>query len=60
MDLRLWGRFCNFQAERCNFDKQQRSIVHNTPIQKGTADYGHGPQGDVRRVYNYVRFVRDI
>ena len=30
-----------------------------TDLKEGTLSYGHGPQGDVRRVYNYVRVVRD-
>lgn len=30
-----------------------------TDPKSGTPDYGHGPQGDVRRVYNYVRLVRN-
>ena len=34
--------------------------AQRTDPKKGKADYGHGPQGDVRRVYNYARFVRDI
>ncbi|MBF0227770.1 MAG: DUF1566 domain-containing protein [Desulfobacterales bacterium] len=29
-----------------------------TDLKAGEPDYGHGPQGDVRRVYNYVRLVR--
>ena len=31
-----------------------------TDPKEGEASYGNGPQGDVRRVYNYVRLVRDI
>ena len=39
--------------------------VHGAGSQKtdpkeGSGSYGNGPQGDVRRVYNYVRLVRDI
>mgnify|MGYP000876396698 FL=1 len=38
--------------------------VHGAGCQRtdpktGSASYGNGPQGDVRRVYNYVRLVRD-
>lgn len=38
--------------------------VHGAGCQRtdpktGTPSYGFGPQGDVRRVYNYVRCVRD-
>lgn len=31
-----------------------------TDPKSGTPSYGFGPQGDVRRVYNYVRLVRDL
>jgi len=31
-----------------------------TDPKTGEGSYGNGPQGDVRRVYNYVRLVRDI
>jgi hypothetical protein len=39
--------------------------VHGAGCQRtdpkiGTPSVGHGPQGDVRRVYNYVRCVRDV
>ncbi len=39
--------------------------VHGAGCQRtdpktGSASYGNGPQGDVRRVYNYVRLVRDV
>lgn len=39
--------------------------VHGAGSQKtdpkeGSPSYGKGPQGDVRRVYNFVRLVRDI
>ena len=34
--------------------------AQRTDPKEGNADYGHGPQGDVRRIYNYVRFVRNI
>ena len=38
--------------------------VHGAGAQRtepkiGELSYGHGPQGDVRRVYNYVRLVRN-
>jgi len=38
--------------------------VHGAGCQRtdpktGSASYGNGPQGDVRRVYNFVRLVRD-
>jgi uncharacterized protein DUF1566/type IX secretion system substrate protein len=38
--------------------------VHGAGCQRtdpktGTPDYGHGPQGDVRRIFNYVLMVRD-
>jgi hypothetical protein len=31
-----------------------------TDDKTGTSSYGWGPQGEVRRVYNFVRLVRDI
>lgn len=39
--------------------------VHGAGAQRsdpktGTPSYGHGPQGDVRRIYNHVRAVRTI
>ena len=39
--------------------------VHGAGCQRtdpktGTPSYGHGPQGDVRRVYNYIRAVRTV
>ena len=39
--------------------------VHGAGCQRtdpktGIASYGKGPQGDVRRVYNFVRLVRDV
>ncbi len=42
----------------------QHMDVHGAGCQRtdpkeGTPDYGWGPQGDVRRIYNYVRCVRD-
>lgn len=33
--------------------------AQRTDPKSGEPSYGFGPQGDVRRVYNYVRFVRD-
>jgi len=33
--------------------------AQRTDPKTGGASYGNGPQGDVRRVYNYVRLVRD-
>lgn len=32
--------------------------AQRTEPRTGRPDYGHGPQGDVRRVYNHVRVVR--
>jgi len=34
--------------------------AQRTDPKTGEPTYGFGPQGDVRRVYNYVRLVRDI
>jgi len=39
--------------------------VHGAGAQRtdpkiGEPSYGNGPQGDVRRIYNYVRVVRDV
>ena len=31
-----------------------------TDPKTGDPSYGMGPQGDVRRVYNYVRLVRNV
>ena len=33
--------------------------AQRTDLKAGEPTYGFGPQGDVRRVYNYVRLVRD-
>lgn len=33
--------------------------AQRTDLKFGEPSYGFGPQGDVRRVYNYVRLVRD-
>lgn len=43
---------------------EQFMDVHGAGCQRtdpktGSASYGNGPQGDVRRVYNYVRLVRN-
>lgn len=32
--------------------------AQRTEPRTGSPDYGHGPQGDVRRIYNFVRVVR--
>ena len=34
--------------------------AQRTDPKTGEPSYGFGPQGDVRRVYNYVRLVRDV
>lgn len=52
-------------GEALGYFNGQFMDVHGAGCQRtdpksGSASYGHGPQGDVRRVYNYVRLVRDI
>ena len=42
-----------------NFMDVHGAGCQRTDPKQGTPSYGFGPQGDVRRVYNYVRLVRN-
>lgn len=50
MDLGAGERFYDVHGAGCQ----------RTDPKAGTPSYGFGPQGDVRRVYNYVRCVRSM
>ena len=53
----MWSRFGGYQLQDVHGAGAQRS----DPKSGDPSDYpyGHGPQGDVIRIYNYVRLVRD-
>jgi hypothetical protein len=53
-----FGRALGYMNDR--FMDVHGAGSQKTDPKEGSASYGSGPQGDVRRVYNYVRLVRDI
>lgn len=62
-----FGEALGFMEQPPNSGNYQLQDVHGAGAQRSdpkTGDpadypYGHGPQGDVIRIYNYVRLVRD-
>jgi len=58
-----FGRAMGYMAEFCSWiDVHGAGAQRSDPKTGNPADYpyGHGPQGDAIRIYNYVRLVRDV
>lgn len=63
-----FGRALGWMEEPPNSGNYQLLDVHGAGSQRsdpkqgdpGNFPYGHGPQGDVIRIYNYIRLVRDF
>jgi len=53
----MWTPFGGYQLQDVHGAGAQRSDPKSGD--PGDYPYGHGPQGDVIRIYNYVRLVRD-
>ena len=53
----MWSRFGGYQLQDVHGAGAQRSDPKSGD--PGDYPYGHGPQGDVIGIYNYVRLVRD-
>jgi hypothetical protein len=51
--------YFSIQGKQSEFMDVHGAGSQRTDPKIGTPSYGNGPQGDVRRIYNYVRLVRD-
>ena len=57
---RALGYFSPVPWQRRQFLDVHGAGAQRTDPKYGQAGYGHGPQGDTRRPYNYVRVVRTV